>query len=86
MADGIAARMAFFPWLIAGVSTLSWFTTQVNTIMDASLAATVVTHAASALSWPRVGVYPGNRPLFLRLKTSPVLRSLAVAGGRLRGR
>ena len=22
------------------------------------------------LSWPRVGVYPGNRPLFLRLKTS----------------
>lgn len=50
MADGMAARMAFFPWLIAGVSTLSWLTTQVNTIMDASLAATVVTHAASALT------------------------------------
>ena len=50
MADGMAARMAFFPWLIAGVSTLSWLTTQVNTIMDASLAATVLTHAASALT------------------------------------
>ena len=43
-------------------------------------------HAASPLSWPRVGIYPGNRPLYLRLKTSPLLRSLAVAGGRLRGR
>jgi potassium-dependent mechanosensitive channel len=50
MADDMAARMAFFPWLIAGVSTLSWLTTQVNTIMDASLAATVLTHVASALT------------------------------------
>ena len=43
-------------------------------------------HAARPLSWPRVGVYPGNRPLFLRLKTSATLRALAVAGGRLTGR
>ncbi len=42
-------------------------------------------HAATPLRWPRVGIYPGNHPLYLRLKTSPVLRSLAVAGGRLRG-
>jgi hypothetical protein len=50
-------------------------------------AATLTRHAhrARPLSWPRVGVYPANRPIFLRLKTSATLRRLTVATERLRG-
>ena len=40
-------------------------------------------HAARPLSWPRVGVYPANRPIFFRLKTSATLRRVSVAAGRL---
>ena len=43
-------------------------------------------HVARPLSWPRVGVYPDNRPLFFRLKTSATLRSLVVGAQRLRAR
>lgn len=50
VADAMVARMAPFPWLIAGVSTLLWLTQQINTLIDASLAATVTTHAATALA------------------------------------
>jgi peptidoglycan/xylan/chitin deacetylase (PgdA/CDA1 family) len=39
-------------------------------------------HTARPLSWPRVGVYPANRPIFFRLKTSAMLRSASVAAGR----
>lgn len=40
-------------------------------------------HAARPLSWPRVGVYPANRPIFFRLKTSATLRRVSVAAGRV---
>jgi len=43
-------------------------------------------HVAAPLSWPRVGVYPANRPLFVRLKTSAVLRRAEAAAEQLRGR
>jgi peptidoglycan/xylan/chitin deacetylase (PgdA/CDA1 family) len=42
-------------------------------------------HVARPLTWPRVGVYPANRPLFFRLKTSAALRRLDVAARGLRG-
>ena len=50
IADAMAARMAPFPWLVVVVTTLIWLTTQINTLVDASLAATVATHAATALT------------------------------------
>ncbi|TPG24171.1 DUF3772 domain-containing protein [Variovorax guangxiensis] len=50
IADAMAARMAPVPWLIAAVTALIWLTTQVNTLVNASLAATVATHAATALA------------------------------------
>ena len=40
-------------------------------------------HPARPLSWPRVGVYPDNRPIFFRLKTSATLRRVSVAAGRV---
>jgi peptidoglycan/xylan/chitin deacetylase (PgdA/CDA1 family) len=43
-------------------------------------------HAARPLRWPRVGVYPANRPVFLRAKTSATLRRAVVAVERLRSR
>jgi peptidoglycan/xylan/chitin deacetylase (PgdA/CDA1 family) len=43
-------------------------------------------HVARPLSWPRVGVYPDNRPLFFRLKTSSTLRGLVVGAQRVRAR
>jgi peptidoglycan/xylan/chitin deacetylase (PgdA/CDA1 family) len=43
-------------------------------------------HVARPLSWPRVGVYPDNRPIFFRLKTSSTLRALVVGAQRVRGR
>jgi peptidoglycan/xylan/chitin deacetylase (PgdA/CDA1 family) len=43
-------------------------------------------HPASLLSWPRVGIYPANSPLYFKLKTSGTLRSLAVTAQRLRAR
>jgi potassium efflux system protein len=50
MSDAIAARMAPFPWVVALVTTLIWMVTQVNTLVEASLAAVVATHAATALA------------------------------------
>jgi peptidoglycan/xylan/chitin deacetylase (PgdA/CDA1 family) len=35
-------------------------------------------HRARPLNWPRVGVYPANRPIFFRLKTSATLRRLTA--------
>jgi peptidoglycan/xylan/chitin deacetylase (PgdA/CDA1 family) len=43
-------------------------------------------HAERPLSWPRVGVYPDNRPLIFRLKTDATLRSLVVGAQRVRAR
>jgi peptidoglycan/xylan/chitin deacetylase (PgdA/CDA1 family) len=53
---------------------------------SAACTLTGLPHEARPLSWPRVGVYPDNRPLFFRLKTSPPLRSLVVKAQRLRAR
>jgi potassium efflux system protein len=50
MADPMAARLAPFPWLVALVTTLIWLTTQVNTLADTSLTATVATQAITALT------------------------------------
>jgi potassium efflux system protein len=49
IADAMADRMTPFPWLIALVCTVIWLTTQINTLVEASLASAVATHAATAL-------------------------------------
>ncbi len=49
IADAMAARMTPFPWLIALVCTTIWLTTQVNTLVEASLASAVATHVMTAL-------------------------------------
>ena len=50
MSDGMAARLAPFPWVVAVVATLVWAPSQINSVVDASLAAVVATHVVSALS------------------------------------
>ena len=49
IADAMAARMKPFPWLVALVCTTIWLTTLINTLVEASLASAVATHAATAL-------------------------------------
>jgi potassium efflux system protein len=48
--DGMAARLAPFPWLIALIATMAWATTQVNAVVDASFAAVVGAHVMTALT------------------------------------
>ena len=76
MADAMAARMAPYPWLIAGVTTLIWLTTQINTLVDASLAATVATHVATALALTALTVVMLMR---LRLPDADVAPAVAAA-------
>ncbi|MBB1600658.1 DUF3772 domain-containing protein [Variovorax sp. UMC13] len=76
MADAMAARMAPYPWLIAGVTTLIWLTTQINTLVDASLAATVATHVATALALTALTVVMLLR---LRLPDADVAPAVAAA-------
>lgn len=73
MSDAIASRLAPLPWVIAGVSTLIWAVTQVNTAVQASLAAVVATHALTALALAALSTW-----MLLRLRTSSVVDA---AGG-----
>jgi small-conductance mechanosensitive channel len=49
IADAMAARLAPFPWLTALVAALVWAPAQVNAVVEASFAAVVATHVATAL-------------------------------------
>ncbi|MDB5732506.1 MAG: hypothetical protein JWQ03_2401 [Variovorax sp.] len=64
LSDAMAARMAPFPWLVALVAALTWLPAKVNTLVDASLAAVVTTHAFTALA---LSVLAGGLLLRLRL-------------------
>ncbi|MGJ7508553.1 DUF3772 domain-containing protein [Variovorax sp. GT1P44] len=48
--DGMASRLAPFPWLMALVGTMAWATSQVNAVVDASFAAIVGAHVMTALT------------------------------------
>lgn len=48
--DGMALRLAPFPWLMALVGTMAWATSQVNAVVDASFAAVVGAHVMTALT------------------------------------
>ncbi|WP_086922642.1 DUF3772 domain-containing protein [Variovorax sp. JS1663] len=48
--DGMARRLAPFPWLTALIAVLVWVPSQVNAIVDASFAAVVATHVVTALA------------------------------------
>ncbi|GAA4341605.1 DUF3772 domain-containing protein [Variovorax defluvii] len=48
--DGMARRLAPFPWLTAVIAVLVWVPSQVNAIVDASFAAVVATHVVTALA------------------------------------
>ncbi len=50
IADGVAARLAPFPWLTALIAALVWAPAQINAVVEASLAAVVATHVATALA------------------------------------
>ena len=73
MSDAIASRLAPLPWVMAGVATLIWLVTQVNTAVAASLAAVVATHALTALALAALSAW-----MLLRLRTSSVVDA---AGG-----
>ena len=73
MSDAIASRLAPLPWVIAGVATLIWTVTQVNTAVEASLAAVVATHALTALALAALSAW-----MLLRLRSSSVVDA---AGG-----
>ncbi|RZL92141.1 MAG: mechanosensitive ion channel, partial [Variovorax sp.] len=73
MSDAIASRLAPLPWVIAGISTLIWAVTQVNTVVEASLAAVVATHALTALALAALSAW-----MLLRLRSSSVVDA---AGG-----
>ncbi|VTU21432.1 DUF3772 domain-containing protein [Variovorax sp. PBL-E5] len=49
IADAMAARLAPFPWLTALIAALVWAPAQVNAVVEASFAAVVATHVATAL-------------------------------------
>ncbi|RYF81500.1 MAG: mechanosensitive ion channel family protein [Comamonadaceae bacterium] len=46
--DGLAKRLAPFPWLTALISALVWLPSQINALVDASFAAILTTHAFTA--------------------------------------
>ncbi|MBT2325284.1 mechanosensitive ion channel family protein [Variovorax paradoxus] len=48
--DGMARRLAPFPWLTALIAVLVWVPTQINAVVDASFAAVVATHVVTALA------------------------------------
>ena len=48
--DGMARRLAPFPWLTALIAVLVWAPTQINAVVEASFAAVVTTHVVTALA------------------------------------
>jgi len=48
--DTMARRLAPFPWLTALIAVLVWAPAQINAVVDASFAAVVATHVATALA------------------------------------
>ncbi|HEY2256438.1 MAG TPA: DUF3772 domain-containing protein, partial [Variovorax sp.] len=50
MSDAMAARLAPYPWLMALVAALVWAPSQVNLVVESSLAAVVATQVVTALA------------------------------------
>ncbi|VWX57962.1 Small-conductance mechanosensitive channel [Burkholderiales bacterium 8X] len=50
ISDAMARRLAPFPWLTALIAVLVWAPAQVNAVVQASFAAVVTTHVATALA------------------------------------
>ena len=55
MSNAMAHRLAPIPWALALVAALSWLPAQVNTLVNASLAAVIATHAFTALALTALG-------------------------------
>ncbi|RZL57317.1 MAG: mechanosensitive ion channel family protein [Variovorax sp.] len=77
IADAMAARMTPFPWLIAFVCTAIWLTTQINTLVEASLASAVATHVVTALGLSALAAL-----MLLRLRLSAITAAPSVASPR----
>ncbi len=55
MSNAMARRLAPLPWATALAATLSWLPAQVNTLVNASLAAVIATHVFTALVLTALG-------------------------------
>lgn len=76
LSDAMAARLAPFPWVMAGVAAVVWAPTQVNAVVEASFAAVVATHVMTAL------VLTGMiGAMLLRLHSAPAAEAPAAAAG-----
>jgi small-conductance mechanosensitive channel len=79
--DALSRRLAPFPWLTALVAFMVWAPAQVNAVVDASFAAVLATHVATALALTTL-----IWAMLLRLRVPPAAHAAAGDEAAMRER